>query len=349
MGEGGARRGRARIPVGQRRRLRARQLGKLRGRGAVRGQEPRAARRRRPVPDGRQPLRRARSRRQRLGVGGGQVRRGSQAARRARRIVLQLLRRAARRRTGTPGRRSIATAIWGSGARGDARRRALVALATCAALAGRRRRWCRRASARSSSKEPALRPPPPAARRSTTRPSRPPAIAIATASCACRRRCARSSRTACSGRLRVGMRVVEARTGRLFYSQRDGDADGSGVEPEGAGDDHGADAPGRRLAVPHRAVRADADGRRHHRRRRLPARQRRPDVSQRRSRRAGGRAGAPRRAQHRGRRRRRPAPHRRRRADRRRGRRATASRSTPPRTRRPASCRRACRWSSTTG
>ena len=61
------------------------------------------------------------------------------------------------------------------------------------------------------------------------------------------------------GRMRVGMKVIEARTGRLFFSSRDEHADGSGVEPEGAGDDDRADAPRRRLALPHRADRAGAD------------------------------------------------------------------------------------------
>ena len=41
-------------------------------------------------------------------------------------------------------------------------------------------------------------------------------------------------------RTRVGMRVIEARTGRLFFDTRGTVADGPGVEPEGAGDDDGA-------------------------------------------------------------------------------------------------------------
>ena len=97
MGEGGARDRRARVPVGQRHRLRARELGELRGRRSVRRQEPGPSGRRRTVPDGRQPLWPARHGGQRLGVGGGQVRRRSRPARRARRLLLQLLRRAARR------------------------------------------------------------------------------------------------------------------------------------------------------------------------------------------------------------------------------------------------------------
>ena len=318
--------------------------GSFEGEGPCAGQEPGAAGRRRPVPVGRQPVRRARPRRQRLGVGGGQVRRGSQAARRARRIVLQLLRRAARREPQRLGAAAPRRAISGSGARGDddfaaaslapprcwrssspGRRverpvaRPRTALPTTGTTTSARRRQRARA----------------ARRRSRPRPHR--AHAGGAARDPARRRARAGRASACS--------VIEARTGRLFFSQRDAHADGSGVEPEGAGDDHGADAPGRRLALPHRADRAGADGRRHHRRRRLPARQRRPDVPQRRSRRDGGRAGAPGRAHDRGRRRRRPAPHRRRRADRRRRGRRRASRSTPPRTRRPASCRRAFRWS----
>ena len=58
------------------------------------------------------------------------------------------------------------------------------------------------------------------------------------------------------GRMRVGMRVDRGahRPAVLLAARRH--ADGSGVEPEGAGDDDRADAPGRRLALPHRADRA---------------------------------------------------------------------------------------------
>ena len=41
-------------------------------------------------------------------------------------------------------------------------------------------------------------------------------------------------------RTRVGMRVIEARTGRLFFDTARHRADGPRLEPEGAGHDDGA-------------------------------------------------------------------------------------------------------------
>ena len=114
-------------------------------------------------------------------------------------------------------------------------------------------------------------------------------------------------------RTRVGMRVIEARTGRLFFDTR-GTVLMDRVEPEGAGDDHRLDAPRGRLALSHRADGRRADGRRRRGWRRLPARQRRPDGEQRRSDAMAGRARAPRGAQHRRCRRGRPAASRGRRA-----------------------------------
>ncbi len=48
-------------------------------------------------------------------------------------------------------------------------------------------------------------------------------------------------------RTRVGMRVIEARTGRVFFETR-GSVLMDRVEPEGVGDDDGAHAARRRLA-----------------------------------------------------------------------------------------------------
>jgi hypothetical protein len=179
-------------------------------------------------------------------------------------------------------------------------------------------------------------------------PEPPPRIATATASCACSRRCARIIRNGVLGRTRVGVKVVEARTGRLFYSQRDGTLMDPASNQKVLATTTALMRLGR-LAFPHRAVRPDADGRRHHRRRRLPARQRRPDL------RSGdldalagalgagacaGIAGAvvadPRRIGA-------DEPIAGGEAA------ATANPSTRPRTPRPASCRRGRRWSSTTG
>ena len=317
--------------------------GSFEGEGPCADKNPGASRPRRPVPVGRQPVRRARSRRQRVGVGGRQVRRGSQAARRARRIVLQLLRRAAgaepqRLGAAAPRHRSRVQVRAVSGSAFIVGAAVLLAVSPVTAAS----------SARSSSKDGASEhrhhrpaadnaPEPPAGDRNRDR--------IVRMQAALRE----IIQNGVLRRLRVGMRVVEARTGRLFYSQRDGTL----MDPASNQKVLATTTALMRLGADWRfrteLVRADADGRRHHRRRRLPARQRRPDVSQRRSRRDGGRARAPGRAHDRRRRHRRPAPHRRGRTDRGRGRRATASRSTRPRTRRPASCRRGCRWSSTTG
>ncbi len=106
VGEGGAWHRRPRVPVGRRRRLRARQLGQLRGRGPVRRKQSRPPGSGGPLRDRREPVRRARPRRQRLGVGRGQIRRGSQAPGGARRIVLQLLRRPALRQPQRVGARA---------------------------------------------------------------------------------------------------------------------------------------------------------------------------------------------------------------------------------------------------
>jgi hypothetical protein len=97
-------------PLGQGSRLRPRQLGQFRKRGPVRGQESRQARGGWQLSARREPVWPARHGRQRLGMGGGQIRSRSLAPGGARRFVLQLLRRASRRQSQCLGSRTIATA-----------------------------------------------------------------------------------------------------------------------------------------------------------------------------------------------------------------------------------------------
>ena len=285
--------------------------GNFEGEGPCAGKNPGRPVAGRAVPDGRQPLRRARSGRQRLGVGRGQIRRGSEAARGARRLVLQLLRRAARRQPQRLGARSTATATWASDARGEAQAVALADAAAGAVVAGERL-----PSARARPR----RTPPPltrhSARGSTTRPSR-----------RAERPRSRAHRAHAGGAARhhPQRRARAARASACASSRR---APGGCSSRSATATLMDPASNQKVLATTTALMRLGADWRFRtelsgparrrptaiDRRRRLPARQRRSDVAQRRPRRAGGRAGAPRRAQHRRRRGRRPAPHRRRRA-----------------------------------
>ena len=132
----------------------------------------------------------------------------------------------------------------------------LAALARAAPSPAVARRRPRSAAAASSSKDerrPRTRtsaPPP------TTRPSRRPSDRDRDRIVRLQAALREIIRNGVLGRARVGVRVVEARTGRLFYSQRDGTLMDPASNQKVLATTTALMRLGRRLALPHRAVRA---------------------------------------------------------------------------------------------
>ena len=224
---------------------------------------------------GRQPLRRARPGRQRLGVGGGQVRRGSKAPGRARRLLLQLFRRAARRqpqRLGArpPRRRSRVSVCLGPGmasviARDDGSREQVRGRAGTACDEGALRRSALARPVGAGGGCPAAARGRVVPHPAPGGPARAPSNGRAATRACCRRARARTHlahagspardrarRRRCAGRASA-CGSIDAASGRLFFSRAQRRAHGPGLEPEGAGHDHRPRSSGGRLALSHRA------------------------------------------------------------------------------------------------